>query len=170
MPNKLLEMGYIPLLLILFLVGNKAVAQDYPTKNELKALFGEKQEYLGEVDWKTCNADSAYFKSDTIILYYRNTTCFEMPRCCDYVTWTFHNAEKFQTGTFAPCTEPPISSWTGYNPCKLKIRKSGDQLELRIIDNSRQTQVFQVTQLMRCEGNDSGYGKFGYALTLVSKR
>ena len=142
-------------------------SQDYPTKKELKKLFSEKQEYLGELSWETCNDDSSYYKNDTIKLYYRNTTCLNQERCCERIDWTFFNGNSFGLSNTSLCQEPPLSTAIGPdNRYKVKIKKVGATLELHIKDSKNKIEVLEVVALIKCEGEYMAHGKYGYELIL----
>ncbi len=146
-------------------------SQDYPTKKELKNLFSEKQEYLGELDWEICNDDSTYYKNDTIKLYYRNTTCLNQGRCCEKIEWTFFNGKSFGLTNTSLCQEPPLSTAIGPDDrFKIKIKVVDSILELHIKNSKNQTEILKVISLTKCEGDYMAYGKYGYELILKKKK
>lgn len=159
-------MKNIILISTLILTWGQLFSQDYPSKKELKSLFFEKQEYLGEVEWRTCNDDSLYFLNDTIKLYYRNT-CFNQERCCETVDWIFSNKNSFYLSKTFFCQEPPVSTILIHDHrFKIKIKKVDAILQLHIKNSKRQTEIFEVVSLTKCEGDYMAYGKYGFELVL----
>jgi hypothetical protein len=142
-------------------------AQNYPTKNELKKLFSEKQQYLGELSWETCNDDSAYFKNDTIRLYYRKT-CLNQYKCCEIIDWTFFNGISFGLSVTSLCQEPPLTSAIGPDDrYRIKIKKVKKLLELHIKNSKNQIDKLEVVSLIKCEKDYKL--KYGYELILKRK-
>ena len=142
--------------------------QNYPTKIELKNLFFEKQEFFGENSWKIFNNDSSFFKSDTIILYYKNNLfCFKLTNCCDYVYWTFYNSHKFILTMIDKCENPPKEFYDRRkNPYKFKIIEKNKRLYIKIKDKKKEETVFEVLILTTCIGGFPEITGYGYALTL----
>ncbi len=162
-----LKMKNIILISIAILSWNQLFSQNYPTKKELKRLFSEKQQYLGELEWETCNDDSAYYKNDTIRLYYRNTTCLNQGKCCEKIDWVFFNSISFGLSNTSLCQEPPISSAIGTDDIyKIKIKKFDKILELHITNSKNQIFTFEVVSLIKCEGEYMASGKYGFELSL----
>lgn len=167
------DMRKIILIATLILSWCQLFSQDYPTKKELKKLFSEKQEYLGELDWETCNDDSSYYKNDTIRLYNRNTVtvCLNQERCCEKVDWTFFNGNSFGLSKTSRCQEPPLSTAIGPDDrYKIKIKTVDTILELHIKNSKSQTEILEVVSLIKCEGDYMAYGKHGYELILKRKK
>jgi len=161
-------MKNIILILLLALSWSQLFSLDYPTKKDLKKLFTEKQEHLGDLVWKTRNDDSAYYKNDTIALYYRNTSCLNKPLYCKEIQWTFFNGNSFGISNMFLCNEPPSSTPAyGY---KIKIKKVHSILELHIKNSKNQTEILEVVSLIKCEGDYMAYGKYGYKLILKRKK
>jgi hypothetical protein len=164
-------MKQIILISTLIFSWSQSFSQDYPTKKELKKLFSEKQEYLGELDWETCNDDSSYYINDTIKLYYRNTTCLDQERCCEKIDWTFFNGSSFGLSNTSLCQEPPLSTAIGpEDRYKIKIKKVDTILELHIKNSKSQTEILEVVSLIKCEGDYMAYGKYGYELILRRRK
>ena len=164
---SLINMKKVILISIIIFSWGQLFSQDYPTIKNLKKLFSEKQEQLGELAWKTCNDDSTYYKNHTINLFYRNTTCLGIGKCCKEIEWTFVNRKSFGLTNTLLCQEPPLSTPIGFDDrYKMKIKKVGSILELSIKNSKNQTEVFKVISLTKCEGDYTAYGKYGYELLL----
>ena len=173
--NKLVVIHYkmknITLISIIFLSWSQLFSQDYPTKRELNKLFSEKQEYFGKLNWETCNDDSAYYKNDTIKLYYRNTTCLKKERCCERIDWTFFKGKSFGISNISLCQKTP--SFTAIGPddrYKINIKKADTFIQLHIKDSKNEIEIFEVISMIKCMGEFMAYGKYGYELILKRKK
>ena len=66
-----------------------------------------RDEYNGdEPSWQTCNQDSAFFKSDTLIF------ATKFYGCCDYFSMTIRNKSVSKIYKGQICTEPPTITLT----------------------------------------------------------
>jgi len=80
--------------------------------------------------WLACNKDSAFFKSDTILLFGNNMNNNYVRRnCCAFIGWTFYKSRSFVQLDIDYCNEPP----------SLKVVKKKDFYTLKVTQEDSMT-------------------------------
>ena len=95
--------------------------------------------------WTTCNDDSVYFKSDTVILYQDiNHRSKQENPCCYNINWNVKSKRKIKIENLFACTEPGrIRTHEGRETFKvlkgasqkIQIKRSGREIDkFRVVD------------------------------------
>jgi hypothetical protein len=119
------------LLLILLISANIASCQSVK-ESELIGL------------WTTCNDDSLYFKSDTLVLYqdinYRNLA---KKQCCHYINWNIPTKKDFKIEDLFACAEPGTIKTSGLKE-KIKLITKNSEKIIEIYTNGSVTDRFII--------------------------
>lgn len=108
------------LLYIVFLLPICLFAQSKTTKSTLKKiirdskveLFNDKFTLPSNKAWVFNNADSLYFKQDTLTAFLYKSS--KQKSLCELIDWTFYRKKSFILGSESNCKEPPTRKATKY--------------------------------------------------------
>jgi len=96
--------------------------------------------------WTICNKDSAYYKSDTLILYPAISTQYRLhSQCCNFIEWTFYKKDAFVLTRVQICKEPTtVSSTKVEDWFTIKLVKQRQLMFLETISQGKVTDRFKV--------------------------
>ncbi|RZK10741.1 MAG: hypothetical protein EOO46_09520 [Flavobacterium sp.] len=118
----------------------------------------------GRSAWQSCNDDSAYFKLDTItLIHYPNMSSNN--NCCNSISWTFYEKNKFWETRLQKCKEPPSGSAAKDSDFyHIKITTSTDSTFLTFFNKDGKGYTFKIVELIETSVENSD--KPSYELTL----
>lgn len=96
-------------------------------KNSLTADSKAKGWISSEKDWMTCNKDSFYYKSDTVVIYNNSKYYNSEYKCYDLVCWSFYNQNSFRLSQYLGSRHPA--------PCIVALNNF-HKIKLKVLDNS----------------------------------
>ena len=98
--------------------------------------------------WAACNTDSAYFKSDTVLLVQGGANYASF--CCEVVRWAFKNGNRFDRIIGHHCQEPPFDSIIFEDQgLKVKFNSGKSGVVVHIMRGKEIVEVFTLIELDR---------------------
>jgi hypothetical protein len=123
---------FIILPLIMLTQFSKSFGQLVLSKKNIKQSFRESSRQDNELTsyWLACDNDSAFYKSDIVVLY-NNTNYTLHSNCCSYVKWNFLNSSAFYLTYLDECVKPPAEAIRIIREqLAIKIKKKGEKVLL----------------------------------------
>lgn len=163
-------MKHICSLLFLVLIFVNAFAQNQDislAEKNIKKLF--EQSGKDKIAWEAYyKSDSAYYKTDTVVLYKDSHGYFYLKASCYSIEWTFNNSKTFTITQTYFCQEPPVSTIASAD-CDLKIRFSSKKEKLTMIlyKDGIIRDAFDLISLQRIKVN---HREPMYILTMVRNK
>ena len=94
--------------------------------------------------WIVCNKDSAFYKSESILLS-NNSASFYHSNCCNFINWTFYKGDAFVLTKEQTCNEPSTTDITKPEDWfKVKVSKIGQDLILETFNQNKLINKFKV--------------------------
>ena len=126
---------------------------NHPTKQQIVNLFKNSISQqskngisVGSNAWVICNKDSAFFKSDTIILQSNINYFYQIGDCCDFIEWIFYKQDAYLQKKLQVCNEPASASANADN-LRLILTTQPHDLVLTTILNGRMMSKFKVLRV-----------------------
>jgi hypothetical protein len=144
------------LIVLFLLVGTVHSAHGQNSINDLFKVFkksikqeSSKKVAVGSNPWIICNKDSAYYRSDTLILYNDKNYQYRS-NCCDFVEWTFYRKDAFFLGQTKICQEPPIGIiHKDNNWFTIQSEKGSNGTKLELVNSGRVVERFKLISIGR---------------------
>jgi hypothetical protein len=105
--------------------------------------------------WLICNRDSSFYRKDTIRLcsnsYYTNSL-----NCCEYISWTFYEKDKFISTNLELCNEPTTASVTkDKDHFSVSVLSTDNYLLLSTFNNDKLIETFKIINVENVRQNNS---------------
>jgi hypothetical protein len=98
--------------------------------------------------WAACNTDSAYFRSDTVLLVQGGANYASF--CCEVVRWAFRSGSRFDRSIGHHCQEPPFDSIIFEDQgLKVKLNNGKSDIALQVMRGDEIVEVFKVIAIDR---------------------
>ncbi len=144
---KLFQLSITPL--VFFVLSAQACngQNNYPSKKSIQKIFrssikqvSKRKVQVGNNAWTTCNKDSTFFKSDTIV--FTNST---LEKCCATIQWTFYRKQSFVQNAGQTCSEPSSATVTNVDDFyTIDLVEDGKYVFMEISNKARNIIRFRV--------------------------
>ncbi len=115
---------------------------------ETSKLNWDKPESITDLNnvWLTCNVDSFYYKSDTIILFNHKYAYFEM-KCAQHLEWFFASNHRLHYRDCFYQQEPPRGGALNFPPHRWKVKQQQSKTTVELKMKGKTTDRFEVISL-----------------------
>ena len=102
---------------------------------------------IGSNPWVSCNTDSSFYKTDTLILYKNYYDC---TNCKDFIEWTFYRRNSYYLGGSLMCDEPTRRKvYKDDRMYSIRVQKNSKGEVLEIIKGRKVVSTFRVLSIQQ---------------------